>query len=146
MRKRSTKLWLTVLPFACALFVVAGCGGDGEPDTDDADPIAEAPERPGDGPEDEAADEAAPEELGGAADRALEACRQLMERVPGIPEQTKREVIADCEAAASGDEEAIRTATRAACDVVAAATAPPLLRGQVADACKRAIPGGGAGI
>jgi hypothetical protein len=142
MRNGSTKLWFAVLPFACALFLAAGCGGDDESDEQDAEPIAEAPERPGNAPEDEAVDEAAPEELGGAARRALEACTQLIERTPGIPEQTKREVIADCEAAAAGDEEAIRTATRAACDVVAAATAPPLLRGPVADACKRAIPGG----
>jgi hypothetical protein len=146
MTTGSAKLWLSVLPLACALLLTAGCGGNGEQDEPDRDPSAEARERPGDAAGDEATDEEAPEELGGAAGRALQACRQLVERAPGVPEQTKRELIADCEAAAAGDEEAMRKATRAACDVVAAATAPPLLRGQVADACKRAIPGGGAGI
>lgn len=143
MRANRTRLWLCALPLACALLLGLGCGDDdGEEDEANADPVAEAPERPGDRPDGDTADGEEPEELGGAARRALEACKQVVERAPGVDEETRRELIADCEAAAAGDEEAIRKATRAACDVIAAATAPAILRGQVAAACKRAIPGG----
>jgi hypothetical protein len=131
-------LCLCLIPVALALLpVAAGCGNEEANPNDD--PAVESPERPDEAPDADPAE--GNEELGGAARRALEACRQVVERTPGIPEETKREVIADCEAAARGDEEARRKAARAACDVVAAATAPPLLRGQVADVCKRAISG-----
>lgn len=142
MRADATRPWLCALPLVCAALLALGCGGGEEPDDANADPAGEAAERFGDpAGDDDASDEDVPEGLSGAARRVLEACRQVVERAPGVDDETKRELIADCEAAAAGDEEAIRTATRAACDVVAAATAPAILRGQVAAACKRAIPG-----
>lgn len=144
MRIDATRPLLCALPLVCATLLALGCGGGGEESDDaNADPVAEAAERPGEpAGDDDASDGDAADGLSGAGRRALEACRQVVERAPGVDEETKRELIADCEAAAAGDEEAIRKATRAACDVVAAATAPAILRGQVAAACKRAIPGG----
>jgi hypothetical protein len=134
MSPAAPRPWSWALSLALVVLIAAGCGGGDEPADANADPSAEAAEG--------AERDDAEEEPGAVARRALEACREIVERAPGVPADTKRDLIAECEAAAEDDEEAIRTAARAACDAIAAATVPSLARGPVADACKRTIPEG----
>lgn len=124
--------------------LLTGCGaGDGDPEGADAEPAAEPAERGGqerDGGEAQRGDGEEPEELTGTARRILDACEQIVRRAPGLSDERRRELIADCEAAARGDERALRKAATAACDAIAAATVPAPVRGPAADACKNALP------
>jgi hypothetical protein len=129
---------LLAVSLACLLVVGVGCGGEDDSEPTPDDPAAEAPERPeADDPQDGETPDAADQ----GSQRVLEACRDIVERTPGISEEMRRDLIARCEEAASDDEEAARRAASAACDAIAAATVPGPLRGPAADACRRAIPG-----
>lgn len=118
---------------ALVLALVGGCGDD-DP-APEREPPLEAPQPEDDAEEDDAG------ELSDPAQRLLEACRRIAEETPGVPDEVRRDVIEECERAAEDDEEALRRAAGAACDVVAAATVPWPLRGPAAHACRRAIPG-----
>lgn len=138
-RRRLVAAALPALLLACGALAVAGCGiGDDEPDP----PATEEPETPGegDGIRGEPADDDADEPADDVARRIRDACREIAERAPAMPEGVRRDVIAECEEAASDDAEAARTAADAACEAFAAAVAPGPLRGAVADACRRALP------
>ncbi|HSI80045.1 MAG TPA: hypothetical protein VK919_05275 [Solirubrobacterales bacterium] len=126
-----------ILVVALAVVALAvGCDlGGGEPDptaAEEREPAGsdDAAERPDEG--DQPADD--------VARRIRDACRDLVDRAPGMPEGVRRDVIAECDEAAADDAEAARTAAGAACEAFAAATAPWPLRGAVADACRRALP------
>lgn len=131
-RGRATHL-LIAAAVALALALAAGCGGD-EPAPSDEPPSAEAPDPQAEAP-------AEGEEPSGAARRLLDACRAIAEGAPGVPEDVRRDVIEECEQAAAEDEETLRRAAGAACEVIAGATVPGPLRGPAADACRRALPG-----
>lgn len=140
MPSQALKLWVLALPLAAVLVLATGCGGFGDGERDDTDVPATVEEAERDEDEDAREDER-PEERSAAVQRVLDACREIARRAPGISEERKEEVIAECEEAAASDEEALGRAARAACDVFAAAAVPWPVRGPVAEACKQAIPG-----
>jgi hypothetical protein len=152
MAPEALKLWIPVLPLAAVLVLAMGCGGFGDGERDDTDVPATVEEAERDEDEEpreeegeDAREDERPEERSAAVQRILDACREIARRAPGISEERKDELIAECEEAAASDEEALRRATRAACDVLAAAAVPWPVRGPVAEACKQAIPGASPG-
>jgi len=131
--------WLLAACGACAIGLLAGCGDDPfSGGSDPGDPEAEGSEPGGADPGAEDDPDAGEDAM---ARRILDACRRIVDGAPGVPGDVKDDLIAECEAAAEDDEEALRRAAGAACEVIAAATAPGPLRGPVASACRRAIPG-----
>lgn len=132
---------MLALPMVAVLALATGCGGLADDDPDNAETPATVEEAERDEDEDQGDPDDPPGERSETVQRVLDACRDIARRAPGISEERRDEVIAECEEAAASDEEALRRATRAACDVFAAAAVPWPVRGPVAEACKRAIPG-----
>jgi len=132
-RRASPLLALGLIGLA---LIASGCEvGGSEPDPTDAEE-RERSDRP-DEREGEPGDGAEGDEV---ARRIRDACRDVVERAPGISDELTRDLIAECDEAAADDAEAARRAAGAVCDAIAAATVPWPLRETAADACRRALP------
>jgi hypothetical protein len=128
----------TVLVVVCLLFagaLVAGCGDDNK-SSGDAKPAATAID-------------AATTESGGTVDpsnpqvqQAVDACKQHVAANPSVSDSVKADLDKICEKAASGDEKAVREATRDVCRKVVEETAPEgPARDQALTACDQATAG-----
>jgi hypothetical protein len=112
------RLVLVVIALFVAGAVVVGCGDDDE-GSGGGTTAAETQTDTGGGSGGEATTE---ESGGGGADpsnpqvqQAVEACKQQIEAQPGISADVKSDLVEVCEKAASGDEQAVREATKEVC-------------------------------
>ena len=111
------RLVLVVIALFVAGAVVVGCGDDDE-GSGGGTTAAETQTDTGGGSGGEATEESG----GGGADpsnpqvqQAVEACKQQIEAQPGISADVKSDLVEVCEKAASGDEQAVREATKEVC-------------------------------
>jgi hypothetical protein len=111
------RLVLVVIALLVAGAVVVGCGDD---DDGGGDTAAQTDTGGGSGGGEEST--ATEESGGGGADpsnpqvqQAVEACKQQIEAQPGISDSVKSDLSEVCEKAASGDEQAVRDATKEVC-------------------------------
>jgi hypothetical protein len=112
------RLVLVVIALLVAGAVVVGCGDDDEGDGGGTT-AAETQTETGGGSGGETTEESGG---GGGADpsnpqvqQAVEACKQQIEAQPGISADVKSDLSEICEKAASGDEQAVRDATKEVC-------------------------------
>jgi hypothetical protein len=134
---------LTTLALACGAFA-AGCGGDdndtaGEGGNGAAQEQAAPPATQTEAPD--TATEAA--EAGGQADaavqQAVEQCKQSVQAAPQLSDDVKSDLEELCDKAASGDQGAVREATREVCTKIVEESVPEgPARDQALDACKQA--------
>ena len=110
------RLVLVVIALLVAGAVVVGCGDDD--DGGGGTTAAETTDTGGGSGGGETTEESG----GGSADpsnpqveQAVEACKQQIEAQPGISEDVKSDLSEICEKAASGDEQAVRDATKEVC-------------------------------
>ena len=114
------RLVLVVIALLVAGAVVVGCGDDDEGGSGGGTTAAETQTDTGGG---SGGGETATEESGGGSadpsdpqvQQAVEACKQQIEAQPGISEDVKSDLTEICEKAASGDEQAVRDATKEVC-------------------------------
>jgi hypothetical protein len=113
------RLVLVVIALLVAGAVVVGCGDD-DNDSGGGNTAAETTDTGGGsgGGEETATEESG----GGGADpsnpqvqQAVESCKQQIEAQPGISADVKSDLSEICEKAASGDEQAVRDATKEVC-------------------------------
>lgn len=112
------RLVLVVIALFVAGAVVVGCGDDDE-GSGGGTTAAETQTDTGGG---SGGGETTEESGGGGADpsnpqvqQAIEACKQQIEAQPGISADVKSDLVEVCEKAASGDEQAVREATKEVC-------------------------------
>jgi hypothetical protein len=112
------RLVLVVIALFVAGAVVVGCGDDDE-GSGGGTTAAETQTDTGGGSGGDATTE---ESGGGGADpsnpqvqQAVDACKQQIEAQPGISADVKSDLVEVCEKAASGDEQAVRDATKEVC-------------------------------
>ena len=128
------RLVLVVLGLLVAGALVAGCGGDDNKSGDgDAKPAAATTESAGgatvdpDNPQVKA---------------AVDACKQQVQANAQLSDSVKSDLDKICEKAASGDEKAVREASRDVCRKVVEETAPEgPARDQALSACDQATAG-----
>jgi PBP1b-binding outer membrane lipoprotein LpoB len=114
---------------ALAMFAVA-CGDEDEP-ANDAAPAAE-----------QTAEGASGEDVPDNAKEAVEQCKQSFQSQPQLSDDVKADLEEICEKAASGDEAAVRDATREVCEKIIEDTIPEdnPAREQALETCKTAAP------
>ena len=111
------RLLLVVLGLLVAGALVAGCGGDDNNDNGGGPTAAQTTDTGGGSGGDPSTEGAA----GGAnpsnpqVKQAVEACKQQIAAQPGISDSVKSDLSDICEKAASGDEQAVRDATKEVC-------------------------------
>jgi hypothetical protein len=136
------RLVLVVIALLVAGAVVVGCGDDD--DGGGGDTAAQTDTGGGSGGGDEST--ATEESGGGGADpsnpqvqQAVEACKQQIQAQPGISDDVKADLSDICEKAASGDEQAVRDATKEVCTKLVEENVPEgPAREQALTACDQA--------
>ena len=135
------RLVLVVIALLVAGAVVVGCGDDDDKSSDTAAQTESTDTGGGSG-----GGETTEESAGGGADpsnpqvqQAVEACKQQIEAQPGISDSVKSDLSDVCEKAASGDEQAVRDATKQVCTKLVEANVPSgAARDQALTACDQA--------
>ena len=136
------RLVLLVVGLLLVGAIVAGCGDDDEGGGGDSGSNTTT-EATGGG-----AETATEESGGGGADpsnpqveQAIEACKQQIAAQPGISDDVKSDLTEICEKAASGDEQAVRDATKEVCVKLIEENVPEgPAREQALAACEQATP------
>jgi hypothetical protein len=136
------RLVLVVIALLVAGAVVVGCGDDDD-GGGGGNTAAETTTDTGGG---SGGGEATEESGGGSAnpsdpqvEQAVEACKQQIEAQPGISEDVKSDLVEVCEKAASGDEQAVRDATKEVCTKLVEENVPEgPARDQALSACDQA--------
>lgn len=134
------RLVLVVIALLVAGAVVVGCGDDDDSGGGGGDTAAETQTDTGGG------GETTEESGGGGADasnpqvqQAVEACKRQIDAQPGISDDVKSDLTEICEKAASGDEQAVRDATREVCTKLVEENVPEgPAREQALTACDQA--------
>ena len=135
------KLQVLLLAVVASGLIVAGCGDD----DDDGGGGSDAPATTQESASPEASAEATEDSGGGAAtgasQQAVEACKQSVNAQPQLSDDVKGDLEGICEDAASGDEEAVRNATKEVCVKIVEETVPEgSARDQAKSACEQAAP------
>ena len=136
------RLVLVVIALLVAGAVVVGCGDDDD-DSGGGNTAAETTDTGGGSGGGETSTE---ESAGGGANpsnpqvkQAVEACKQQIEAQPGISADVKADLSDICEKAASGDEQAVRDATKEVCTKLVEENVPEgPAREQALTACDQA--------
>jgi hypothetical protein len=128
------RLLLVVVGLLVAGVLVAGCGGD---DNKSDSSSASTPAT------DTSTADTGGSSGGGSANpqvkQAVEACKQQIAAQPGIDASVKADLTKICEKAASGDEQAVRDATKQVCTKLVEANVPSgSARDQALQACNQA--------
>jgi hypothetical protein len=138
------RLVLVVIALLVAGAVVVGCGDDDDGGGDNTAAQTESTDTGGGSGGDEST---TTEDSGGgggnASDpqvqQAVEACKQQIEAQPGISASVKSDLSDICEKAASGDEQAVRDATKEVCTKLVEENVPDgPARDQALTACDQA--------
>jgi hypothetical protein len=137
------RLVLVVIGLLVAGVVVAGCGGDDNDDNGGGTTAAQTTDTGGSSGGDKSTTE---DSGGGGADpnnpqvkQAVEACKQQIQAQPGIDDSVKADLSDICEKAATGDEQAVRDATKQVCTKLVEANVPDgPARDQALSACDQA--------
>jgi hypothetical protein len=137
------RLVLVVIALLVAGAVVVGCGDDDDSGGGDTAAQTDTGGGSGGGEESTATEESGG---GGGADpsnpqvqQAVEACKQQIEAQPGISDSVKSDLSDICEKAASGDEQAVRDATKEVCTKLVEENVPEgPARDQALTACDQA--------
>ena len=136
------RLVIVAIALLVAGALVAGCGDD-DNDSGGSDTAATQPEtETGGGSGGETTEESG----GGGANpsnpqvqQAVDACKQQIEAQPGISDDVKADLSDICEKAASGDEQAVRDATKEVCTKLVEENVPEgPAREQALQACDQA--------
>jgi hypothetical protein len=128
------RLALVVLGLLVAGALVAGCGGDDNKSSDAGAKTAAAAEPASGG--------AAVDANNPQVQAAVDACKQQVQANPQISDGVKADLDKICEKAGSGDEKAIREASRDVCRKIVEETAPAgPARDQALTACDQATAG-----
>ena len=143
------RLVLVVIALLVAGVVVAGCGDDD--DSGSSDTAAQQTTQPTDasGGSSSGGDETTTEDSGGSGgganpsdpqvQQAVEACQKQIEAQPGISPDVKSDLNEICKKAASGDEQAVRDATKEVCTKLVEENVPEgPARDQALTACDQA--------
>src|SRR3954447_23745809 len=136
------RLVLVVIGLLVAGVVVAGCGGDDNNDNGGGTPAAQTTDTGGSS----GGDTSTSDSGGGGANannpqvkQAVEACKQQIQAQPGIDDSVKADLSDICEKAATGDEQAVRDATKQVCTKLVEANVPDgPARDQALSACDQA--------
>jgi hypothetical protein len=136
------RLVLVVIGLLVAGVVVAGCGGDDNDDNGGGSTAAQTTDSGGGS----GGDTSTSDSGGGGANannpqvkQAVEACKQQIQAQPGIDDSVKSDLSDICEKAASGDEQAVRDATKQVCTKLVEANVPSgAARDQALTACDQA--------
>jgi hypothetical protein len=138
------RLVLVVIALLVAGVVVAGCGGDDNNDSSTA-AQTQSTDTGGSGGGDASTTTEDSGGSGGAnannpqVKQAVEACKQQIQAQPGIDASVKADLSKICEKAASGDEQAVRDATKQVCTKLVEANVPEgPARDQALTACDQA--------
>ena len=138
------RLVLVVIALLVAGAVVVGCGDDDDGGGDSTAAQTQSTDTGGGSGGDESA---STEESGGgggnASDpqvqQAVDACKQQIQAQPGISDDVKSDLTEVCEKAASGDEQAVRDATKEVCTKLVEENVPEgPARDQALTACDQA--------
>jgi hypothetical protein len=132
------RLVLVVIGLLVAGSIVAGCGGDDNNNGDSGGGGTTAATTTDTGGGDSGGGSG-----GGAANpqiqQAVESCKQQINAQPGISADVKADLNKICEKAASGDEQAVRDATKEVCTKLVEANVPSgPARDQALSACDQA--------
>jgi len=140
------RLVLVVIALLVAGAVVVGCGDDDDDGGGDSTAAQTQPTDTGGGSG--GGDETTTEDSGGSGganpsdpqvQQAVEACKQQIEAQPGISDSVKSDLSDICEKAASGDEQAVRDATKEVCTKLVEENVPEgPARDQALTACDQA--------
>lgn len=138
------RLFLLLLALLATGLIAAGCGDDDDDNGggDDSPPAAQTQE-PDAGAGDTGGDDADSGDVPASADAAVQAavdsCKQSIDAQPQLSDDVKTDLQEICEEAASGDEDAVRQATRDVCVKIVEETAPEgPARDQAVSACDQA--------
>jgi hypothetical protein len=134
------RLLLLVVGLLVTGALVAGCGDDDNGGGGDSSAASTPAETSG------SSQETATEESGGSGgasnpqvQQAVKACKQQIDAQPGIAADVKADLQKICEKAASGDEQAVRDATKQVCTKLVEANVPDgPARDQALAACDQA--------
>ena len=126
---------LTMAVFALALFAV-GCGDEEE--AKDAAPAAEQTAENNAPEAEQTAESETGEDVPDNAEDAVERCKQGIQDQPQLSDDLKADLEEICEKAASGDEQAVKEATRDVCVKIIEETVPEdnPAREQALETCK----------
>jgi len=138
------RLVLVVIGLMVAGAVVVGCGDDDDGGSGGGDTTAAEQTDTGGGSG--GGGETTEESGGGGGNasnpqvqQAVEACKQQIEAQPGISDDVKADLSDICEKAASGDEQAVRDATKEVCTALVEENVPEgPAREQALTACDQA--------
>ena len=138
------RLVLVVIALLVAGAVVVGCGDDDDGGGDNTAAQTQSTDTGGGS----GGDETTTEDTGGSGgadpsdpqvQQAVEACKQQIEAQPGISDSVKSDLSDICEKAASGDEQAVRDATKEVCTKLVEENVPEgPARDQALTACDQA--------
>lgn len=136
------RLVLVVIALLVAGAVVVGCGDD----DDGGDNSAAQTQSTDTGGGGSSGGDTSTEDSGGGGNasnpqvkQAVEACKQQIEAQPGISDSVKSDLSDICEKAASGDEQAVRDATKEVCTKLVEENVPSgPARDQALTACDQA--------
>jgi len=138
------RLVLVVIALLVAGAVVVGCGDDDDGGGDNTAAQTQSTDTGGGS----GGDETTTEDSGGSGggnpsdpqvQQAVEACKQQIEAQPGISDSVKSDLSDICEKAASGDEQAVRDATKEVCTKLVEENVPEgPARDQALTACDQA--------
>jgi Spy/CpxP family protein refolding chaperone len=137
------RLVLVVIALLVAGAVVVGCGGDDNNDGGgDSAANTQSTDTGGGG----SGGGTSTEDSGGGSNpsnpqiqQAVDACKQQIQAQPGISDSVKSDLTKICEKAASGDEQAVRDATKQVCTKLVEANVPEgPARDQALSACNQA--------
>ena len=124
------RLVLVVIALMVAGVVFAGCGDDDDGGSDTTAAQTESTDTGGSG----GANPSNPQ-----VQQAVDACKQQIEAQPGISDSVKSDLSDICEKAASGDEQAVRDATKEVCTKLVEENVPDgPARDQALSACDQA--------
>jgi hypothetical protein len=138
------RLVLVVIALLVAGAVVVGCGDDDDGGGDNTAAQTQSTDTGGGSGGDETTTEDTGGSGGGDASdpqvqQAVEACKQQIEAQPGISDSVKSDLSDICEKAASGDEQAVRDATKEVCTKLVEENVPEgPARDQALTACDQA--------
>jgi hypothetical protein len=124
--------------------VVVGCGSDDDNGSDNTSASTPTTDTGGGSGGDTSTEESGGGSGGGSADnpqvqQAVEACKQQIAAQPGIDASVKADLTKICEKAATGDEQAVRDATKQVCTKLVEANVPSgAARDQALQACDQA--------
>jgi hypothetical protein len=133
------RLVLVVIGLLVAGVVVAGCGGDDNNDNGGGTTAAQTDTGGSSGGDTSTSDSGGGNPSNPQVQQAVDACKQQIAAQPGISDSVKKDLTGICEKAASGDEQAVRDATKQVCTKLVQENVPEgPARDQALSACDQA--------